>query len=62
MTAPVGPSSVITHHVWVIPVTGPSVSDDDVLVVSVVVYGPLHRAPGVLDVVKVPPEVASVDD
>ena len=39
-----------------------SIGDDDVLVISVVVDGPLHAVPRVLDVVKVPPETAGVDD
>ena len=40
----------------------PGVSDDGVLVVSVVVDDGGHGLPRVLDVVKVAPDVARVDD
>jgi hypothetical protein len=40
----------------------PCVGDDEILVVPVVVDGPLHAVPAVLDVVKVPPDVAGPDD
>ena len=56
------PSLVISHHIWVVPMPRPSVRYDDVLVVSIVVYGSLYGAPRVLDVVEVSPEVAGVDD
>ena len=52
----------VSHHVGIIPVTGPSVGDDDVLVIPVVVDGSLHAVPRVLDVVEVPPEATGVDD
>ena len=54
--------TIISHHIGVIPMSRPSVSYDDVLVVSIVVDGSLHRAPRVLDVVEVSPEIAGVDD
>ena len=40
----------------------PSVRYDDVLVVSIVVYGSLYGAPRVLDVVEVSPEIAGIDN
>ena len=52
----------LSHHVRIVPVSRTSIGDDDVLVISVVVDGPLHAVPRVLDVVKVPPETAGVDD
>ena len=42
--------------------SGSSVGNDLVLVVSVVVDDAGHRLPAVLDVVEVAPDVASVDD
>ena len=42
--------------------SGSSVGNDLVLVVSVVVDDAGHRLPAVLDVIKVSPDVASVDD
>ena len=54
--------TIISHHIGVIPMSRASVSYDDVLVVSIVVDGSLHRAPRVLDVVEVSPEIAGVDD
>ena len=50
------------HHVWVVPMSWPGIGYDDVLMVSVVIYSSLHGAPGVLNVVEVSPEIASVDN
>ena len=52
----------LSHHVRIVPVSRTSIGDDDILMISVVVDGPLHAVPRVLDVVKVPPEAAGVDD
>ena len=56
------PSLVISHHIGVVPMPRPSVRYDDVLVVSIVVYGSLYGAPRVLDVVEVSPEIAGIDN
>ena len=50
------------HHVWIIPVSRPSILDNLVLVVSIEVYDAGHRLPTVLDIIKVSPDVAGVDD
>lgn len=50
------------YHIRVIPMAGPRVGHDDVLVVSVVVYDRLDRGPRVLDVVKVAPQIAVLYD
>ena len=42
--------------------TRSSIRNDDVLVVAVIVNGSLNTVPRVLDVVKVSPQVAGVDD
>ena len=38
------------------------IRNNDVLVVPVVVDGPLHRVPGILNIIEVSPEVAGVDN
>lgn len=50
------------NHVWIIPVTGAGVGYDVVLVVAVVVNDALQAGPRVLDVVKVTPQVAVLND
>ena len=55
-------SNELSHHVRIVPVSRTSVGDDGVLMIPVIVDGPLNAVPRVLDVVKVPPEAAGVDD
>ena len=52
----------MSYHIWVVPVPGAGVLYDGVLVVPVVVDHARHRLPAVLDVVKVAPQVARLDD
>ena len=52
----------VSYHIWVVPMAGPGVGDDGVLVVSVVVDDARHGLPAVLDVVEVAPNVAGADD
>ena len=42
--------------------TGSRIRNDDVLMVAVIINGSLNTVPRVLDVVKVSPQVAGVDD
>ena len=50
------------QHVGIVPVARAGVGNDGVLVVAVVVDDAGHRLPTVLDVVKVPPDVAGAND
>ena len=51
-----------SYHIWVVPMAGPGVGDDGVLVISVVVDDARHGLPAVLDVVEVAPNVTGADD
>jgi hypothetical protein len=50
------------YHVRVIPMAGSSVGDNVVLVVTVVINDALDASPRVLDVIKVAPQIAVLDD
>ena len=50
------------EHVWVVPMSRPSVGNDCVLVVSVVVDDACHGLPAVLNVVEISPDVAGAGD
>ena len=52
----------ISYHVRIIPMTRASIGNDVVLVVTIIVNHTGHRLPGILDVVKVSPNVAGSDD
>ena len=51
-----------THHVGVVPMSWASIRNDDVLVVPIVVDSSLHGVPGILNIIKIPPEIACVDN
>lgn len=50
------------YHVRIIPVAWTSVGNYLVLIVSIVINDSLNRLPGILNVIKVSPQVACVDD
>ena len=49
-----------THHVGVVPMSWPSICNNDVLVIPIVVDSSLHGVPGILNIIKIPPEIACV--
>lgn len=54
--------SMLSYHVRIIPVSRSSIWHDLILVVTVVVDDPLNRLPGILDIIKVPPQITGVND
>jgi hypothetical protein len=52
----------IYYHIRIVPVSRSSIRNNVVLVVTIVVDNALNAGPRVLDVVKVAPQVAVLDD
>lgn len=51
-----------THHIRIIPMTGSCIRSNNILIVSIIVDDTLNRSPRILNIIKVPPQIAMLDD